>query len=170
MSCHFWAALKKAQAQFPDFFLLSFFFKSLNFSSYFHGWDHGVFTNTAYVWGTYSVACPRDFCELELQIKFKVTQMKEHPRILYIDKKKGCSLPLNICSHTSACKQQDIFKHRCFNLCSGMPISCQVLCKVCFIYFIVSLCQIVLSSRGRTNTKVLTALTNNAWWASWCHR
>lgn len=107
------------------------------------------------------MACPRGFCEPELQNKFKVTRMKEHLSIVCIGKKKGCSLPLNVCSHTSACKQQNIFKHRHFQLCPGIPITCQVLCNVCFIYFIVSLCQIVLSSTGLKNMKV-AALTNSA--------
>lgn len=31
VSCHFWAALKKAQAPFPDFFLLSFFLSPWTF-------------------------------------------------------------------------------------------------------------------------------------------
>lgn len=139
-------------------FFLFLFFKSLNFPLNFHG----VCIHTAYVWGTFAVPCPREFCGSEQQHKFRVTQMKKHVSIVYTGKKKGCCLPLNICSHMSFCKQQDHFNHRHFYLCSETPITCQVLHKVYFTYFIVWLCQIVLSSTGWKHRKALTALTRCA--------
>lgn len=120
------------------------------------------FTHTTYAWGTEALVYPRDFHVPELQSKFKTTQMKEHLNTVYLGEKKGGSLPLNICSHTSACKKQDIFKAH-FHLCSVMPITWYILCNVWFIYFIVSLCQIVLSSTGWKKMKVLTALASSAW-------
>lgn len=120
------------------------------------------FTHTAYAWGTEAVVHPRDFHVPELQNKFKITQMKGHLSTVYIGNKKGGSLPLNSCSHTSACKKQDIFKAH-FHLCSVILITWYVLCNIWFIYFIVFPCQIVLSSTGWKKMKVLTALANSAW-------